>query len=64
MSDEERTPANRRGFVMAMVSAVVTAAAAITTSALRGGAVKANGKGKKKGEGERKVQYGMVIDVR
>ncbi len=64
MSDEEKMPANRRGFVMAMVGAVVTAAAAITTSALRGGAVKANGKSKKKGEERPKVQYGMVIDVR
>jgi len=64
MSDEERAPANRRGFVMAMVGAAVTAVAAIATSALSGGATKANGKGGKAGEEPRKIQYGMVIDVR
>jgi len=64
MSDEERTPATRRGFVMAMVSAVMAATAAITTSAFRGGAVKANGKSETNGEERPKIQYGMVIDVR
>jgi tetrathionate reductase subunit B len=64
MSDEERTPASRRGFVTAMVGAVVAAAAAITSSTLRGGGAKANGTKEQTGEEERKVQYGMVIDVR
>ncbi len=64
MSDEERTPANRRGFVMAMVGAVAAAAAALATSVLSGGAVKANGKSEKKDEERPKIQYGMVIDVR
>ena len=64
MSDEERTPANRRGFVMAMVGAVVTAVAAIATSALSGGATTAKSKSGQKGEEPRKIQYGMVIDVR
>ena len=64
MSDEERTPASRRGFVTAMVGAVVAAAAAITSSTLRGGWAKANGTKEQTGEQERKVQYGMVIDVR
>ncbi|MEE9295028.1 MAG: 4Fe-4S dicluster domain-containing protein [Phycisphaerae bacterium] len=64
MSDQEQWPNSRRGFVTAMVGAVVTAAAAIATTVLRGGATKANGKSEPKGKKERKVQYGMVIDVR
>jgi tetrathionate reductase subunit B len=64
MSDEERTPASRRGFVTAMAGAVVAAAAAIASSTLRGGAAKAKGTEEQPGEQERKVQYGMVIDVR
>ena len=64
MSDEERTPASRRGFVTAMVGAAVAAAAAVTSSAFRGGAAKASAGKEQPGEQERKVQYGMVIDVR
>jgi tetrathionate reductase subunit B len=64
MSDEEKTPANRRGFVMAMVGAAVTAVAAIATSALSGGATKAKSNSGKDGEEPKKIQYGMVIDVR
>jgi tetrathionate reductase subunit B len=64
MSDEEKMPTSRRGFVTAMVSAVAAAAAVITTSALRGRAAKATGTSGEEGEEGRKVQYGMVIDVR
>lgn len=64
MSDDEKTPANRRGFVTAMIAAVAAVAAAITTAALRGGAAKAHGTSGQEGEKARKVQYGMVIDVR
>ncbi len=64
MSDQEKWPTSRRSFVTAIVSAVVTAAAAITTSALRGGATKADETSGQKAKKGRKVQYGMVIDVR
>ena len=64
MSDREQGPDSRRGFVTAMLGAVVAAAAAIAASALRGGAVKADGKGGQEGKEGRNVQYGMVIDVR
>ncbi len=64
MSDQEKWPTSRRSIVTAIVSAVVTAAAAITTSALRGGVTKADGKSGQKAKKGRKVQYGMVIDVR
>ena len=64
MSDQEQGPDSRRGFVTAMLGAVVAAAAAIAASALRGAAVKANGKGGQEGKEGRNVQYGMVIDVR
>ena len=64
MSDEERTPANRRGFVVAMASAVAVAAAAITPPAPKGGTAKASGTSEADGKEGRKVQYGMLIDVR
>ncbi len=64
MSDNEKTPTGRRGFVVAMASAVAVAAAAITTSAPKGGAAKASGTSEADGKEGRKVQYGMLIDVR
>lgn len=64
MSDEREMPASRRGFVTAMVGAVAAAAGAIASSAFRGGAAKAGGTAGQQGEKARKVQYGMVIDVR
>ena len=64
MSDQEHWPNSRRGFVAAMVGAVVTAAAAIATSVREVRTAKADGKSGPKGKEERKVQYGMVIDVR
>ena len=58
MGEKEKT--TRRGFVTAIAAA--TAAAAIATSVLGARTIKTNGKDK--GKKGRKVQYGMVIDVR
>ena len=65
MSNQERTSSGRRGFLTKALAAIGAAVAAFAASVLPGTAAGANGTagrgGARKG---RKVQYGMVIDVR
>ena len=64
MTEEKELPPGRRGFVMAMVGAVTAAVAAIATSTRNRGGALASAASDENGGKERKVQYGMVIDVR
>lgn len=64
MSDEPKPAASRRGILTAMAGAVMAAVAAISTPVLWGAAARGNGTSAEPGKKGRKVQYGMVIDVR
>ena len=63
VNDKVQEPAGRRGFLTALVAAIATATAAISTSILRPAKTLASESGVNAAT-KRTTQYGMVIDVR
>lgn len=64
VDDKVNSPTTRRSFLTVIAAAFTAATAAIATSIPRAGSVMVNGNGDQAGMKKKKVQYGMVIDVR